>query len=501
MGGNRKLIGVTSVYIFFVYAFSTMVLEWIYLATKEILPLLPLRAVIYVIVCYIFEFSSGYVLKKFDLCPWDYESFFHFHIMGLITFEYLPVWYVASILGEYIVIRMHLVVVGGGIAGVNCMTQLLAGARSPDDRFTLVSASPHVKTVTNWFRVGQFTEYFNVTESSAPLSTDPRYTFLQANATGFDKDKQIVQLDNGNEIKYDRLCIATGARPKCPWKHEKLVTLRDTETALSLQEKLAGAKRVALIGNGGIATELIFELRDVEVTWIIRDEYISATFFQSDVVEFFNKQIEQGRVEGHKNAGVLKREKYRTDERIDVDAGDEQLASTSTGQSTGCALGPDWCTALTLKGTTGGHRNVKIISGREVVGVSGDGELKLQLSGGEQLECDIAIVAIGVEPNSQLWKGLDKSDIDEGILVDESLRTSNVNVYACGDVCTVNWKQQSSMWKQMRLWTQARQMGDLCGRSMISGGQVELDMCFELFAHVTTFFGYKVANFRLPFIL
>ena len=34
MGGNRKLIGVTSVYIFFVYAFSTMVLEWIYLATK-----------------------------------------------------------------------------------------------------------------------------------------------------------------------------------------------------------------------------------------------------------------------------------------------------------------------------------------------------------------------------------------------------------------------------------------------------------------------------------
>ena len=41
-----------------------------------------------------------------------------------------------------------------------------------------------------------------------------------------------------------------------------------------------------------------FELRDVEVTWIIRDEYISATFFQSDVVEFFNKQIEQGRVEG-----------------------------------------------------------------------------------------------------------------------------------------------------------------------------------------------------------
>ena len=48
----------------------------------------------------------------------------------------------------------------------------------------------------------------------------------------------------------------------------------------------------------------------------------------------------------------------------------------------------------------------------------------------------------------RIWFQLDKSDIDEGILVDESMRTSNANVYACGDVCTVNWKQQSSTWKQ-----------------------------------------------------
>ena len=47
----------------------------------------------------------------------------------------------------------------------------------------------------------------------------------------------------------------------------------------------------------------------------------------------------------------------------------------------------------------------------------------------------------------------------------------------------------------MRLWTQARQMGAYAARCMAahaSGGTITLDFCFELFTHVTTFFGYKV---------
>ncbi|KAK6061069.1 hypothetical protein COOONC_01268 [Cooperia oncophora] len=105
--GNRKLIGVTSMYIFFVYGLSILLLEKLYLFLKDIIPL-PLRAAIYVLVCYCWEFSTGLFLKRWDACPWDYESYFHYHFMGLITFEYIPVWYVASIVCERFLIRYAL---------------------------------------------------------------------------------------------------------------------------------------------------------------------------------------------------------------------------------------------------------------------------------------------------------------------------------------------------------------------------------------------------------
>lgn len=49
---------------------------------------------------------------------------------------------------------------------------------------------------------------------------------------------------------------------------------------------------------------------------------------------------------------------------------------------------------------------------------------------------------------------------------------------------------------QMRLWTQARQMGWYAAKCMAAdalGESVDQDFCFELFAHVTKFFNYKVS--------
>ena len=48
---------------------------------------------------------------------------------------------------------------------------------------------------------------------------------------------------------------------------------------------------------------------------------------------------------------------------------------------------------------------------------------------------------------------------------------------------------------QMRLWTQARQMGWYAGRCIaaeVLEEPIELDFCFELFTHITKFFNYKV---------
>ncbi|XP_030177764.1 pyridine nucleotide-disulfide oxidoreductase domain-containing protein 1-like isoform X1 [Lynx canadensis] len=73
------------------------------------------------------------------------------------------------------------------------------------------------------------------------------------------------------------------------------------------------------------------------------------------------------------------------------------------------------------------------------------------------------------------------------------MHTSLSDIYAAGDICTASW-QPSPVWQQMRLWTQARQMGRYAAKCMAAatlGYSIDMDFSFELFAHVT-FFNYKV---------
>jgi len=101
--GNRKLHGITSIYAFIIYAFSSLVVERMYLRLHH----LPwyVRGFIYLVWTYAWEFSSGLFLRQFNACPWDYEPYFKGHIMGLITMEYAPLWYVGSMFEERYIIR------------------------------------------------------------------------------------------------------------------------------------------------------------------------------------------------------------------------------------------------------------------------------------------------------------------------------------------------------------------------------------------------------------
>lgn len=84
---------------------------------------------------------------------------------------------------------------------------------------------------------------------------------------------------------------------------------------------------------------------------------------------------------------------------------------------------------------------------------------------------------------------------DGGIAVDEHMRSSVDGVYAAGDACCAAWAR-SELWFQMRLWGQARQMGDWAAHCMAAEhlGQPPpmADARFDLFSHVTRFFGYRV---------
>ncbi|CAI4224352.1 unnamed protein product [Auanema sp. JU1783] len=105
--GNRRLLGTSSIYIFFVYGLSIFIIEKLYLRLKGKCRLFP-RGLAYITICYLFEFAFGYFLNIWNACPWDYASYFDYHIMGLITMEYIPLWFCSSLFCEQYIIHFAL---------------------------------------------------------------------------------------------------------------------------------------------------------------------------------------------------------------------------------------------------------------------------------------------------------------------------------------------------------------------------------------------------------
>jgi 3-phenylpropionate/trans-cinnamate dioxygenase ferredoxin reductase subunit len=88
---------------------------------------------------------------------------------------------------------------------------------------------------------------------------------------------------------------------------------------------------------------------------------------------------------------------------------------------------------------------------------------------GRRLECDFAVVGVGVEPVVDFLadSGI---GIDNGILVDEYCRTTVDGIYAAGDVAN---HQHPVFARRMRVehWQNAMQQGAAAARSMLGNGQ------------------------------
>jgi len=69
----------------------------------------------------------------------------------------------------------------------------------------------------------------------------------------------------------------------------------------------------------------------------------------------------------------------------------------------------------------------------EAILTSGDRAVGVRVAGGDTIMADDVVVGIGVDPNLAI-EGLDALDQDNGLLVDASLRTSDPDIYAVGDI-------------------------------------------------------------------
>ncbi|KAG8443607.1 hypothetical protein GDO86_008958 [Hymenochirus boettgeri] len=97
-----KLKGVSSIWSFFIYGTSMLIMERMYVFLQPRCNVF-FRCLIYTLWTFTWEFSTGFLLKSFNACPWDYSNF-PLNFLGLITLEYAVPWFVACMIAEQIVI-------------------------------------------------------------------------------------------------------------------------------------------------------------------------------------------------------------------------------------------------------------------------------------------------------------------------------------------------------------------------------------------------------------
>ena len=61
-----------------------------------------------------------------------------------------------------------------------------------------------------------------------------------------------------------------------------------------------------VVGNGGIATEIVYELNDVDVIWAVKDSSISSVFVDPGAGEFLLKRLHEGKSEEKKPVKRMK---------------------------------------------------------------------------------------------------------------------------------------------------------------------------------------------------
>ena len=194
-----------------------------------------------------------------------------------------------------------------------------------------------------------------------------------------DRGRHDVVLADGERIPYDKLLLATGASPRrlpVPGAEtDGVLYLRRLEDSDRIRETLGRVSRLAIIGAGWIGLEVAAAARiaDVQVTVV----EIAA----QPLLAVLGPQIAPVFAGLHREHGV--------DLRLGV--------------------------------------GVDEITGRDGA-VTG-----LQLADGEHVDAEAVLIGVGAAPNTQLAAdaGLAVSD---GIVVDASLRTSDPDIYAAGDV-------------------------------------------------------------------
>jgi 3-phenylpropionate/trans-cinnamate dioxygenase ferredoxin reductase subunit len=240
---------------------------------------------------------------------------------------------------------------------------------------------------------------------------------LGTTVTSLDPASRTVTTAASAQLSYDKLLIATGSKPRrldVPGADlDGVYYLRNVEDSERLKIEFAQAERVVIVGAGWIGLETAAAARaaGLDVTLLVSGDMPLEHVLGPEVSPIFD--------ELHRSHGVDLR--YRT-------------------------------TAVALTGRHGA-----------VTGVI--------LSDGSRIDADMIIVGVGAVPRTELAADAGLK-IDNGIIVDEHLRTSDPDIFAAGDIAHA---YNARLGRHIRVehWAHARRQGVIAAKAMLGQDAVD----------------------------
>jgi 3-phenylpropionate/trans-cinnamate dioxygenase ferredoxin reductase subunit len=217
---------------------------------------------------------------------------------------------------------------------------------------------------------------------------------LGSAATGLDTAKQTVTLDDGTELGYDELVIATGLVPKripaFP-ELEGIRVLRSFDESLALRRHASDARHAVIIGAGFIGCEVAASLRGLGVKVVLVEPQ------PAPLAAVLGTRIGGLVARLHRSEGV----DVRTEVAVDKVRGEGRVDS-------------------------------------------------VVLTDGTELAADLVVVGIGSRPATEWLEGSDVR-VANGVVCDAAGRTSAPHVWALGDVAS--WRHARGHQARVEHWS------------------------------------------------
>lgn len=159
-------------------------------------------------------------------------------------------------------------IIGGGVAGVTA-ARSLADAASASDEIHIFSGEPYpyYPRPHLWRFIADEMEQEDLYFRPLSWYEERGIQFhLDTRTAAIDTEEHHLTLSDGERVEYDRLLVATGARPFVPpvegADKEGVFTLRTLEDALAIKAYAASVDKALVIGGGLLGLETARALHD-----------------------------------------------------------------------------------------------------------------------------------------------------------------------------------------------------------------------------------------------